>query len=156
MENEQFDAEFVQSVAKRRHIDARRSNVHFASPPSVDLITGEGLAGIEIELPAEFGPHSEAAASLLEKVKVSLGVSDVSDAFHRMRIGKELSAYFCLPAVTAGELRMTGWVLILLDGLRIPQQLRFPIHGEFVWRKVLQFRNCHASISIQCRHVLGS
>ena len=116
-------------------IDARRSNVHFASPPSVDLLTGEGLAGIEIELPAELDPHSDAAASLLEKVKVSLGVSDVSDAFHRMRICKELSAYFCLPAVTAGELRMTGeyldGVLLKADTLLCPAAGSLPM--GFSW-----------------------
>ena len=67
-------------------IDARRSNVHFASPPSVDLLTGEGLAGIEIELPAGVEANLPDCESMLQSVRVSLGVSDVSDAFHRMRI----------------------------------------------------------------------
>ena len=40
-------------------------------------------------------------------------MSDVSDAFHRMRILRELSRYFCLGVFTAAELGLTG---TLLDG----------------------------------------
>ena len=65
-------------------IDARRSNCHFASPPSVDLLKGEGLAGIEIELPPDVEIGFQEAEDILQGVRASLGVSDVSDAFHRM------------------------------------------------------------------------
>ena len=65
-------------------IDARRSNCHFAAPPSVDLLTGEGLSGIEVELPADIEAGTPEAETILNQVRVSLCVSDVSDAFHRM------------------------------------------------------------------------
>ena len=94
-------------------IDARRSNCHFASPPSVDLSTGEGLACIEVELPPDVEIGSQEAEDILQGVRVSLGVSDVSDAFHRMRIPREPSRYFCLGIFTAAELGLTG---TMLDG----------------------------------------
>ena len=84
---------FVQKNGKtkvRLVIDARRSNCLFASPPSVDLLTGEGLAGIEVELPPGVEIGSQEAEDILQAVLVSLGVSDVSDVFHRMRIPREL------------------------------------------------------------------
>ena len=92
-------------------IDARRSNCRFASPPSVDLLTGEGPSGIEVELPVDVEPDSAEAAEILEDVKVSLGVSDVSDAFYRMRIPYSLSRYFCLPEIRAGDVGMDGCYL---------------------------------------------
>ena len=82
--------------------------ITFAAPTSEDLLTGEGLAGIEVELPAGVEAGTAAGDEMLERVQVSLGVSDVSDAFHRMRIPLEPSAYFCLPEVTAEEMRLTG------------------------------------------------
>ena len=94
-------------------IDAKLSNCNFASPPSVDYLTGEGLAGIEIELPPDVEIGSQEAGDILQSVRVSLGVSDVSDAFHRMRFPRELSRYFCLGEFSAAELGLTG---TMLDG----------------------------------------
>ena len=85
---------FVQKNGKtkvRLVIDARRSNCHFAGPPSVDLLTGEGLAGIEVELPPDVEIGSQEAEDILQALRMSLGVSDVSDAFHTMRIPRESS-----------------------------------------------------------------
>ena len=98
-------------------IDARRSNGHFASLPAVDLLTGGGLAGSELELPSDVEIGSQEAYDILQGVCVSLGVSDVSDAFHGMRIPRELSRYVCVGALTAAELGLTDTMLVgqLLD-----------------------------------------
>ena len=83
-------------------IDARRSNLHFTSPPGVSLVTAEGLGLIEVE-GAEFCGQSE--------LGFTLGTSDVSDAFHRFRIDRGLSSYFCLRSVTAQEIGVTGEII---------------------------------------------
>ena len=45
---------FVEKPGKdttRLIIDARNSNIHFRAPPGVSLLTPEGLARVELELP---------------------------------------------------------------------------------------------------------
>ena len=39
---------------------------------------------------------------------MALGLADVSDCFHRMRIPTTLGAWFCRPPVTAGEMSVVG------------------------------------------------
>ena len=84
----------------RMIVDARRSNLHFTSPPGVALVTAEGLARVEVE----FDGATECGAG----EGFTLGTSDISDAFHRFRIDRELSGYFCMRAVLAGEVGLAG------------------------------------------------
>ena len=83
-------------------VDARRSNLHFTAPPGVALVTAEGLARIEVEM----GEPSENAGGA--PIEFALGTSDISDAFHRFRIDRRMSAYFCMRPVLAGEIGLTG------------------------------------------------
>ncbi|CAK0798609.1 unnamed protein product [Prorocentrum cordatum] len=80
-------------------IDARRSNLHFTSPPGASLVPAEGFARVEVG-GVECGGQPD--------LGFTLGTSDISDAFHRFRIDRGLSSYFCLRPVTAQEIGVTG------------------------------------------------
>ena len=82
-------------------VDARRSNLHFTAPPGVSLVTAEGLARVEVEAEG-VGPYDAASWGF------TLGTSDISDAFHRFRIDRELSSFFCMRSVLAGEVGLAG------------------------------------------------
>ena len=50
----------------------------------------------------------------LSALKVSLGVADVSDCFHRLRFGSALATlkkYFCYPPLEAAELGIEVWTV---------------------------------------------
>lgn len=95
---------FVKKNDKIRLIlDCRLANLHFLSPPSVELLTGEGLSNIEFE--------STTDEPLLptDVTDISLGIADVSDCFHRCKLlptqgGHDIRKYFCWPRILAGDL----------------------------------------------------
>jgi hypothetical protein len=68
-------------------IDARRTNQRFRTPPGVALSSAEAFSDVECE-PGQ---------------KVFISTTDVENCFYKMRISKELSAFFALPPVTAGS-----------------------------------------------------
>ncbi|CAK0865318.1 unnamed protein product [Prorocentrum cordatum] len=82
-------------------LDARPGNLLFESPPGVALLNAEGLSRVEIALPEDLGPWSEGARRLLCGYSLHLGLADVKDCFHRLRLPGWLSEYFCLPEVPA-------------------------------------------------------
>ena len=82
---------------------ARRSNLHFTSPPGVALVNAEGLTRLEVEFDGDSGLGAAEG--------IALGTSDISDAFHRFRIDRELSSYFCMRSVLAGEMGLAGTLL---------------------------------------------
>ncbi|CAK0833049.1 unnamed protein product, partial [Prorocentrum cordatum] len=96
---------FVWKDGRRRLrliVDARRTNAHFRDPPGVELLSSEGLARIEVHMPdAGFSSYEDLRAAL-QAQQVYIGMADVKDCFHRMRIDSALSQYFCLPPVKAG------------------------------------------------------
>ena len=108
-------------------IDARRSNLHFASPPGVSLVTAEGLSRLEVEPNDDAGPAGP--------MRFTLGTSDISDAFHRFRIDRPMSGYFCLRPVAAAELglggRMLGGRRLRDDSLIVPACAALPM--GFTW-----------------------
>ena len=109
-------------------IDARASNRHFVAPPGVSLCSTEGMSRIEVQLPEHIPLDSPAGLRIIEQLLLSLGVADVADAFHRMRIPKALSRYFCLPAVSADELGLSD---TFLDGVLLrPGTLLVPAAGS--------------------------
>ena len=63
-------------------MDARASNRHFLSPPSVPLLTGEGLCHVEFQGAPEDTQHW------------FVGSADIKDAFRQMRIRRWLYAFF--------------------------------------------------------------
>ena len=72
-------------------VDCRKANQLFAKPPGVDLVTGEGLSGIE--LGEEFyskGVATEEAVDVLSGLLSAIGVADISDCFRRCRLAGSL------------------------------------------------------------------
>ena len=84
-------------LQQRLILDCRASNRQFVAPPSVSLLTGEGLSRVERQ--------AEGCGA------VYLGTSDVKDCFHRLRFPKEskLDEYFAYPEVWASELGLAWW-----------------------------------------------
>ena len=81
--------------AIRLILDCRPSNRFFRAPPGVQLVTGEGLAQIEV--------HPDFSEEL-SPLAVWLGVADVKDCFQHMLLNDRsvLGEYLAYPAVTAG------------------------------------------------------
>ncbi|CAK0819305.1 unnamed protein product, partial [Prorocentrum cordatum] len=101
---------FVWKDGRRRLrliVDARRTNAHFKDPPGVELLSSEGLARIEVHVPDAGFSNYEDLRAALEAQQVYIGMADVKDCFHRMRIDSALSQYFCLPPVMAGAFGVT-------------------------------------------------
>ncbi|CAK0800111.1 unnamed protein product, partial [Prorocentrum cordatum] len=93
-------------------VDCRRSNALFRPPPGVDLLSGEGLGRIEM-------PIME--ASDFAGLCAVLGMGDVADCFHGMKLQGDIRHYFCWPPLDAA---LTGETLV--EGR--------PVHaGEQVW-----------------------
>ncbi|CAK0855346.1 unnamed protein product [Prorocentrum cordatum] len=91
---------------QRLIVDARLSNLCFASPDSVDLATGGSFASLEVDP----GPP------------VCLAQVDIQDAFYHLLLPPELVPFFCLRPVTAG---LAG--VVELDGAPVsPTQLVYP------------------------------
>jgi hypothetical protein len=80
-------------------VDARRVNERFKVPPSVDLVTAEGLA--QVEIPCPDGLSAEDFLAWEKELDVWIGTSDVADCFWRLRIDALLSSYFGLPGLPA-------------------------------------------------------
>ncbi|CAK0795767.1 unnamed protein product, partial [Prorocentrum cordatum] len=96
---------FVWKDGRRRLrliVDARRTNAHFRDPPGVELLSSEGLARIEVQMPDSGFSSYEDLRAASHAQQVYIGMADVKDCFHRMRIDSALSQYFCLPPVKAG------------------------------------------------------
>jgi len=85
----------------RMVIDARASNVHFVSPPGVDLATSDALGRIELVV----GPGADVGADMgaVPAGQVHIGTTDIKDCFYRMRLPDGLCDYFCLPGVSAAD-----------------------------------------------------
>ncbi|CAK0872205.1 unnamed protein product, partial [Prorocentrum cordatum] len=93
---------------QRLTLDARRSNQRFRRPPSVDLISAEGLSSIEFDVGRGEEPDDELATSLAERLSVTAGVADVTDAFHRLRMPLFFRRCICFPAVRSGAVGLAG------------------------------------------------
>ena len=103
-----FAVEKDGGAAQRLIVDARRANEFFKAPPGVSLLSSVGLARFEVELPADAPLGSDRAAELLKDFYLAVGLSDVSNCFHRLRVQSWLSDYFCLPPAPAQVLGATG------------------------------------------------
>ena len=93
------------SKTKLRMItDARAPNRMFRDPPGVSLMTGEGLGRFEVECEDTVFASYEAMSAL----SVFVGLSDVRDCFHRMRVPAWLARYFAWRPVKASVVGLTG------------------------------------------------
>lgn len=111
--------------------DARRSNQLFRDAPGVGLMTGEGFGRIEVELDDSVACDTSAMNAL----EFYVGLSDVKDCFHRLRVPMWLSRYFCWIPVTAKTVGLQGTVI---DGhLLEPLDAIYPCAGSlcqgFTW-----------------------
>ena len=101
---------------QRLILDARPANRLFTPPPGVDLLTGEGLARLEVEL-----EDDDCLNTVLHQMRLALGVADVADCFHRLRFGdelQELKKFFAYPGILASDLGVST-----LDGEKIAPEI---------------------------------
>ncbi|CAK0860615.1 unnamed protein product [Prorocentrum cordatum] len=120
---------FVWKDGRRRLrliVDARRANAHFRDPPGVELLSSEGLARIEVQMPDAGLSSYEDLRAALQAQQVYIGMADVKDCFHRMRIDSALSQYFCLPPVKAGAFGVTE-----VEGAKLVSGVMNQLTGEF-------------------------
>ena len=87
---------------KRMIIDARGTNRLLKEPPGVDLLTADGFARVET------APRHK---QFLSNMKISVGLSDVKDCFHRLRQPRWLSEYFCLDVIPANWVNLQNTML---------------------------------------------
>ena len=99
-------------------MDCRKANRFFRDPPGVSMCTSESLARIEVSLPESVDPRSAEGEARMRELSVHIGIADVSNCFHRLRIPVTLSRYFALPPVRAKAFGLVGsW----LDGVILPE-----------------------------------
>ena len=77
--------------------DARLPNSWFLPAPGVTLMTSESFGRFEVEFECEV--HEDLVAQ--DAMQVVLGLSDVKDCFHRLRVPLWVSRYFAWQAVPA-------------------------------------------------------
>ncbi len=109
------------SKTKLRMItDARRANALFVDPPGVSLMTGEGLGKVEVVFDDTFWADLSSESAW----KIFVGLSDVRDCFHRMRVPKWLARYFAWEAVPSKLVGLDG---ATLDGTTLGPTKNFKL-----------------------------
>ena len=104
-------------------IDGRRANARLHQPPGVSLATAETFARAELE--HDNGPGSPGGLLDFEGIRVSIGLSDVKDCFHRMRQPRWLREFFALDPVPA---RWVGRGGSMLQGVKLePDTMIYPM-----------------------------
>ena len=104
--------------------DARLANRCFKAAPGVNLMTSEGFGRFEVC----FDDNVFASPEAILKVRVLLGLSDVKDCFHRMRVPMWLARYFAWEAVPA---KVVGLEHSFVDGVWVgPLDPVYPCAGS--------------------------
>ena len=80
-------------------LDARRVNQRFAKPPGVALATAECLGRLEVTGPDEYSHHDPRYVSAVQDMTLTMGIGDIDNCFHRLRLPEGLSYRFCLVMV---------------------------------------------------------
>ena len=93
---------------QRMIMDCRKATRFFRDPPGVCMCTSESLARIEVSLPSSVDPRSAEGEARMRELSVHIGIADVSNCFHRLRIPMTLSRYFALPPVRAKAFGLVG------------------------------------------------
>ena len=92
----------------RMIIDARGTNCMFKPPPGLHLLTSDGFSRIELSPPVGLFPGDPDFEHWMQQHKLSIGLSDVKDCFHRLRQPHWLSEYFCLKGIPAEWVQLDG------------------------------------------------
>ena len=118
---------FVQKsdgVRQRLIIDARRANSFLAQPPPVRLCTPEAFARFEFNYGSD--DLSKAMPGIVgDGAALFVGLSDIKDAFHRLRQPRWMQELFCLDPIPAQWVGVQGQQI---DGVTLAaDQLIFPM-----------------------------
>ncbi|CAK0845399.1 unnamed protein product [Prorocentrum cordatum] len=124
-----FTVENDGGAAQRLIVDARRANECFKAPPGVSLPSSLGLSRVEVALPADAPLGSERAVELLSDFYLSVGLSDVSNCFHRLCVPAWLSDYFCLPLAPAHVMGAMEQQLVREDLERAVDEAQEKLHA---------------------------
>ena len=69
-------------------LDCRRATARFRAPPRTELLSSEGFSNIEFD-------DTGCGKTNLEELRLHLGVGDVTDCFHRVRLKGSIRRFFC-------------------------------------------------------------
>ena len=85
------------------------------------LLSSEEFGRVEVALPEGVHVECEETIEALNKFSIAIATIDVSDSFHRFRMPLSLSKFFCLRAVVAHVLSMTGegFLLVTVSGTEL-------------------------------------
>ena len=89
------------------------ASVRFRIPPGVALSSAEAFSDVECETGQ----------------KVFISTTDVENCFYKLRISKELSAFFALPPVTAGSVGISK----LDEEILVSDDLVYPCFSCLPW-----------------------
>ena len=104
--------------------DARLSNLRFKAAPGVSLMTAESFGRFEVEFDGEIFADPE----LVSKLTAFIGLNDVKDCFHRLRVPLWMARYFAWEAVPA---KTVGLENTYVDGKFVgPLDAVFPCAGS--------------------------
>ena len=104
--------------------DARLANLCFKAAPGVSLMTAESFGRFEVE----FDDEIFASPEVCSKLTAFIGLNDVKDCFHRLRVPLWLSRYFAWEAVPA---KTVGLENTYVDGKFVgPLDAVFPCAGS--------------------------
>ncbi|CAE7907067.1 unnamed protein product, partial [Symbiodinium necroappetens] len=88
---------FQYTTQPRMITDARLANLCFKAAPGVSLMTAESFGRFEVE----FDEEIFASPEMISKLTAFIGLNDVKDCFHRLRVPLWLARYFAWEAVPA-------------------------------------------------------
>ena len=91
--------------------DARLANQYFKAPPSVSMLSSEGFGRIEVTFSAKAQSRMPEDA-----IEAFIGISDVRDCFHRMKVPRWLSRYFAWEPIPA---KVVGLSNTVIDGIMV-------------------------------------
>ena len=104
--------------------DARLSNLRFKAAPGVSLMTAESFGRFEVEFDGEIFADPE----VISKFTAFVGLSDVKDCLHRLRVPLWLARYFAWEAVRA---KTVGLENTFVDGKFVgPLDAVYPCAGS--------------------------
>ena len=97
-------------IRQRLIIDGRRANAMLAEPPSVRLCTAEAFSKFEF-LDGDVNLYEAFPGCQSQYSQLFAGLSDIKDAFHRLKQPRWMQELFCLDPVPASWVGLEGKTL---------------------------------------------